>query len=96
MKTFEMSDLGSMKYFLGLEVWKLESSIFVSQSKYTENLHSHDNSGKADALRYMKFFRGLLYLSRTHLDIMHVESMVSQFMESPCKHHFGDIKGILR
>jgi hypothetical protein len=32
---FEMNDLGMMHYFLGLEVWKRNDEIFLSQGKYT-------------------------------------------------------------
>lgn len=117
MKTFEMYDLGPMRYFLGLEMKQSMGSIFVSQSKYAENLlhkagilncitvtnpmnsneklHSHDNSGEEKALRYRKLVGGLLYLTHKHPDIMHAVSVVSRFMESPSKHHFGAIKRIL-
>ncbi|XP_039162821.1 uncharacterized mitochondrial protein AtMg00810-like [Eucalyptus grandis] len=37
MKTFEMTDLGSMHYFLGIEIDQNEG-VFISQKKYTENL----------------------------------------------------------
>jgi hypothetical protein len=30
-----MKDLGMMHYFLGLEVWKRNHDIFLSQGKYT-------------------------------------------------------------
>jgi hypothetical protein len=32
---FEMTDLGLMHYFLGLEVWQRPDKIFLSQGKYT-------------------------------------------------------------
>lgn len=38
MKTFEMSDLGPMRYFLGLEVTQKKGSVFVSQHKYAADL----------------------------------------------------------
>lgn len=38
MNTFEMSDMGPMHYFLGLEVRQGHEGIFVSKSKYAENL----------------------------------------------------------
>lgn len=37
MKVFEMSDLGLLRYFLGLEVKQGKDSVFVSQKKYAEN-----------------------------------------------------------
>ena len=41
MKTeFEMTDLGLMKYFLGLEVTQTDKGIFICQHKYaTDVLH---------------------------------------------------------
>lgn len=36
MKTFEMTDLGSMHYFLSTEIDQKEDSIFISQKKYTK------------------------------------------------------------
>lgn len=35
---FEMSLVGELNYFLGLQVKQLEDGIFVSQSKYAKNL----------------------------------------------------------
>lgn len=38
MKTFEMTDLGLMSYFLGIEVSQRNEGIFISQKKYIEGL----------------------------------------------------------
>ncbi|XP_042045110.1 secreted RxLR effector protein 161-like [Salvia splendens] len=38
MKSFEMTDLGQMHYFLGIEVNQDEKGTFITQEKYTENL----------------------------------------------------------
>lgn len=38
--TFEMTDMGSLKYFLGLEVKQTKEGIFVCQGKYVTNLLS--------------------------------------------------------
>ncbi|XP_039143969.1 uncharacterized mitochondrial protein AtMg00810-like [Dioscorea cayenensis subsp. rotundata] len=40
MKTFEMSDLGLIKYFLGLEVKQSKGSLFLSHKRYAEDLLS--------------------------------------------------------
>lgn len=34
MKEFYMSDLGKMRYFLGIKVQRLENGIFINQKKY--------------------------------------------------------------
>ncbi|XP_020225084.1 uncharacterized protein LOC109806965 [Cajanus cajan] len=38
MKTFEMTDLGLMNYFLGIEVSQKKKGIFICQKKYIEAL----------------------------------------------------------
>lgn len=38
MGEFEMSDLGKLQYFLGLEVNQVEDGIFLSQRKYAKNI----------------------------------------------------------
>ena len=35
---FEMSDLGIMNYFLGMEIYQCSSSIFISQRKYVVDI----------------------------------------------------------
>lgn len=38
MREFDMSDLGRMKYFLGLEVMQFDDGIFISQKKYVKDV----------------------------------------------------------
>lgn len=38
MGNFEMTDLGLLQYFLGLEVKQSEEGIFICQKKYVINL----------------------------------------------------------
>lgn len=38
MQTYEMSDLGLLHYFLGIEVSQVKEGIFVSQKKYTKSI----------------------------------------------------------
>ena len=40
-KHFEMTDLGILHYFLGLQIWHIEDGIFLSQPKYVTNLLAH-------------------------------------------------------
>ena len=35
---FEMTDLGILHYYLGMEIWQSSSSIFISQMKYVKGL----------------------------------------------------------
>ena len=36
MQAYEMSDLGLLNYFLGIEVYEVKEGIFISQMKYTK------------------------------------------------------------
>ncbi|XP_026378578.1 uncharacterized protein LOC113273018 [Papaver somniferum] len=38
MMKYEMSDMGLVKYFLGIEVHQSEDGVFISQSKYSEKV----------------------------------------------------------
>lgn len=46
MKNFEMSDLGLLHYFLGLEVKQGIDGIFLSQRKYAIDLLKRFNIGE--------------------------------------------------
>lgn len=38
MHQFEITDLGMMHYFLGIEIKQLNDGVFISQEKYVVNL----------------------------------------------------------
>ena len=38
MQAYEMSDLGLLNYFLGIEVSQDKEDIFISQKKYTKSI----------------------------------------------------------
>ena len=38
IKEYEMTDLGTMKYFLGIQIKQSSGRIFLSQDKYAEDL----------------------------------------------------------
>ena len=38
IQEFEMSDLGKMRYFLGLEILERDNGIFLCQQKYTRDV----------------------------------------------------------
>ncbi|KAL0345417.1 UNVERIFIED_CONTAM: Retrovirus-related Pol polyprotein from transposon TNT 1-94 [Sesamum radiatum] len=48
---FEMTDLGEMSYFLGLEVRQSEDGIFISQHKYVKDLLEKYNMKECNAIR---------------------------------------------
>lgn len=46
-QAFNMKDMGKLHYFLGIEIWRFEDSIMLTQGKYTQKVlqqfHLHDN-----------------------------------------------------
>ena len=38
MQAYEMSDLGLLNYFLGIEVSQVKEGIFISQKKYAKSI----------------------------------------------------------
>ena len=115
---FEMSNLGEMKYFLGIEIHQCEVGIFISQHKYAlkvlkkfhmersksvatslvvnEKLSKNEVNIKADGSIYRSLIGSPLYLSATRPYLMFSGSLLSRFMHSPSKIHFGVAKRVLR
>ena len=46
---FEMTDLGLMKFFLGIEFQQSESGIFISQSKYASEVLKRCNMSNCNS-----------------------------------------------
>ncbi|KAL0308843.1 UNVERIFIED_CONTAM: Retrovirus-related Pol polyprotein from transposon RE2 [Sesamum radiatum] len=70
MKTFEMSDLGLMHFFLGIEINQEKEGIFICQRKYTETLL---RSSKWKAARQLLLLWLLAKSTRKKMD--HKKSM---------------------
>ena len=118
MTEFEMTDLGLLHYFLGIEVTQMNDGIFISQEKYVSNLldkwkmgnckpmstpmntnekfYVEDGVEKVDAQSYRSLVGSPLYLTTIRPNIMHAVGLISRFMQSPSKMHFGAAKRILR
>ena len=75
----------------------------MERSKYVatplvvnEKLSKNEVNIKADAFIYRSLIGSLLYLSATRPDLMFSVSLISRFMHSPSKIHFGVAKRVLR
>ena len=106
---FEMTDMGLLRYFLGIEVEQNKDGIFISQEKYVNEvlerfnmqeckaaitptvmglkLSKNDNNKDFDPSLYKSIVGSLMYLTATRLNIMHVVSLISRFMEKPKEAH---------
>ncbi|XP_051115818.1 uncharacterized mitochondrial protein AtMg00810-like [Andrographis paniculata] len=83
MRKFEMTDLGMMEYFLGIQVMQENGNIFISQEKKIRPKHLSEPC------------RIFIYLTHTRPDILHVVSLISRFMSNPSKSQFAAAKRIL-
>uniref|UniRef100_A0A2N9EW46 Integrase catalytic domain-containing protein n=1 Tax=Fagus sylvatica TaxID=28930 RepID=A0A2N9EW46_FAGSY len=80
-KEFEIKDLGTLRYFLGIEVARSKEGIFVSQRKYVLDLLVET---------------GMLACKPIDTPIEQNHRLVSQFMHAPCEKHMEAVHRILR
>ena len=95
-KEFKISDLGELKYFLGIEVVYGKSGIYLMQRKYmldvlfkrltqpiatNTKLFSSDGEILEDAEPYRGIIGSLIYESITRPDLCYV-GVLSQFMQT--------------
>ena len=104
---FEMKDLGTLSYFLGLEVTSSFDGHYLSQAKYVSDLLSTpleynakltplDGEPISDATHYHQLVGSLIYLTVTRPDISHAVGMVNKFMDAPRSVHYVAVIRILR
>ncbi|KAH9799278.1 hypothetical protein KPL71_000300 [Citrus sinensis] len=108
MLEFDMTDLGLLHYFLGLEVIQSDAGNFICQKKYVEEIlerfqmKNYNSLVKdlveriVDSTLYKQIAGSLMYLTATRLDIMHAVSAISIYMERPREDHLLAAKRILR
>ena len=74
MTEFDMTDLGLLNYFLGLQVSKSCDGIFVSQEKYALDLlkkfHTQKCKVFSTPMNVNEKLSSLMYLTHTRPDIM--------------------------
>ncbi|RDX88675.1 hypothetical protein CR513_29703, partial [Mucuna pruriens] len=94
---FKMKDLGKLKYFLNIEVaYSKQESIYSISSKKQENWDTRSQGhllsrtiglGVIEKSQYQRLVGKLIYLSHTRPNIVHVVSLVNQFMHDPKERH---------
>ncbi|RVW99106.1 Retrovirus-related Pol polyprotein from transposon RE1 [Vitis vinifera] len=90
MKKYEMSDMGLLHYFLGIEVYQEEDGVFICQKR------KEDGGKMVDETHFRSLVGNLLYLTATRPDIMFAASLLSRFMHYPSHLHLGAAKRVLR
>lgn len=91
---FEIKGWESLRYFLGMEVARSKSGIVISQGNifYTYQ-RRQEILGAVDQCMHQRLVEKLIYLSHTRPDIAYSGSIVSQYMNSPNKHHLKGVSG---
>ncbi|KAK3006432.1 hypothetical protein RJ639_016813 [Escallonia herrerae] len=93
---FEIKDLGSLKFFLGIDQGKA-LQCHKGKTPIDSNQKLGDNKGDpVNTSRYQKLVGKLIYLSHTRPDIAFAVSLASQFMHSPHEEHLEAVYRILR
>ncbi|KAF7802424.1 Copia protein [Senna tora] len=88
--TFALKDLGSLYYFLGIEVYRDATGFHLSQAKYTLDVLK-----KFDMLTCARVSTPM-YLVTTRPNLAFSVNKLSQFLSKPTETHYQGVKRILR
>ncbi|KAK1363984.1 hypothetical protein POM88_039545 [Heracleum sosnowskyi] len=89
---YEMSMMGELSFFLGLQVLQKDDEIFICQA----NLDLDSKGKKVDSSAYMGMVGSLLYLTASRPDIMFATYLCARFRVDPKESHLVAIKRIFR
>nr|GEZ19517.1 putative ribonuclease H-like domain-containing protein [Tanacetum cinerariifolium] len=93
---FQMSAMGELNFFLGLQVLQKKDGIFLSQDKY-ENPWGKDETGKdVDLHLYRSIIGSLMYLTASRPDIMFAVYACARHQVTPKECHLYAVKRIFR
>ncbi|GKC80384.1 putative ribonuclease H-like domain-containing protein, partial [Tanacetum coccineum] len=88
---FEMSAMGELTFFLGLQVQQRPDVIFINQDKYVQEILK-----KFDLECVRSMIGSLLYLIASRPDIMFVVSACSRFQVTPTTSNLEAMKKIFK
>ncbi|XP_019058216.1 PREDICTED: uncharacterized protein LOC109116727 [Tarenaya hassleriana] len=107
-KTFDIKDLGELRYFLGIEVFRCKYTLDLLrdtgklgakpartplEANYKD---TSDSSPFPDIERFRRVVGKLIYLTLTRPDLSFAVHQVSQWMHAPTLHHWHMVDRILR
>nr|GEW80220.1 zinc finger, CCHC-type [Tanacetum cinerariifolium] len=95
-KEFEMSDMGLLSYYLGIEAGTAYCNPSKSPMEHKEELTKDGGGVPVNATLFYSIIGGLRYLAHTRPAIAYAVGIVSRFMEKPTAKHMQAVKRILR
>ncbi|GKD65381.1 putative ribonuclease H-like domain-containing protein, partial [Tanacetum coccineum] len=99
-KKFQMSSMGELTFFLGLQVKQKEDGIFLSQNNTpmeTQKPLLKDEDGKeVDVHLYRSMIGSLMYLTSSRPDIMFAVCACARYQVNPKVSHLHAVKRIFR
>nr|GEY13517.1 retrovirus-related Pol polyprotein from transposon TNT 1-94 [Tanacetum cinerariifolium] len=95
---YEMSMMGEMTFFHGLQVNQSPCGIFINQSKYVlEILNKYGMEScdpVVDATKYRSMIGALMYLTSSRPDIVHATCLCARYKAKPTEKHHKEVKRI--
>ncbi|GJR67123.1 putative ribonuclease H-like domain-containing protein [Tanacetum coccineum] len=88
---FQMSTMGKLTFFLGLQVQQKEDGIFISHDKYVAKILKKFNYSDVKSM-----IGSLMYLTASRLDIMFAVCACARFQVTPKTSHLLAVKRIFR
>ncbi|GJZ03214.1 putative ribonuclease H-like domain-containing protein [Tanacetum coccineum] len=85
---FQMSSMGELTFFSGLQMMQKEDGIFISQDKYDEN------GEEVDVHMYRSMIGSLMYLTSSRPDIMFAVCAYARYQVNPKVSHLYAVKRI--
>ncbi|GJR96681.1 putative ribonuclease H-like domain-containing protein [Tanacetum coccineum] len=89
-KKFQMSSMGELTFFLGLQVKHKEDGIFIIQDKYDED------GEEVDVHLYRSMIGSLMYLTSSRPDIMFAVCACARYQVNPKVSHLHAVKRSFR
>ncbi|GJV81076.1 putative ribonuclease H-like domain-containing protein [Tanacetum coccineum] len=83
---FQMSSMGELTFFLGLQVQQKKNGIFISQDKYVAEILK----------KFGSMIGSLMYLTSSRPDIMFAVCACARYQVNPKVSHLHDVKRIFR
>ncbi|GKA67129.1 retrovirus-related pol polyprotein from transposon TNT 1-94 [Tanacetum coccineum] len=105
---FEMSLMGEMKFFLGLQIHQSPKGIFINQAKYALEIlkkHNMDNchsigtplaTKPVDQSDYRSKIGPLMYLTSSRPDLVQAVCYYARYQARPTQNHLKEVKRIFK